>query len=96
MIELALQALRSEWELADKQGEFQILCNFLPGGTGEMSYETAAAALSGSVAMVKSAVHRLRGDFRQSLRRVVAQTVSAPHEIDEELRYLRDILWQQS
>lgn len=96
MIELAMKALRSEWDSHGRGEDFKILSHFLPGAAEELSYEAAAAALGGSGPMVKSAVHRLRSDFRQSLRRTVAQTVSAPHEIDEELRHLREILSKPS
>jgi len=34
------------------------------------------------------AVHRLRGRYREILRNEIAQTVSAPEEIEEEIRHL--------
>jgi RNA polymerase sigma-70 factor (ECF subfamily) len=37
---------------------------------------------------VKVAVHRLRRQFRDRLRDEIAQTVSSPEEIDDELRHL--------
>ncbi len=43
-------------------------------------------------ATVKTHVHRLRLRYREIVRREVARTVSAPHEIDEELRYLYTVL----
>jgi hypothetical protein len=39
-------------------------------------------------------VHRLRLRYREIVRHEVARTVSAPQEIDEELRYLCDVLAQ--
>ena len=41
---------------------------------------------------IKVAIHRLRGRFRELLRAEIARTVSAPHEIDEELRHLLQVL----
>ena len=37
---------------------------------------------------VKMAVHRLRGRYREILRNEIAQTVTAPEEIEEEIRHL--------
>ena len=44
------------------------------------------------VAVIKTTVHRMRRQFRDILRREVAVTVSAPHEIDDELRHLIHVL----
>jgi RNA polymerase sigma-70 factor (ECF subfamily) len=56
------------------------------------SYESVAARLGIPLNAVKTAIHRLRGNFRTVVRREVARTVSSPTEIDEELRYLRAVL----
>lgn len=72
--------------------QWPVLVRFLPGSGGPPSYEEAAAELGLSLAATKSAVHRVRGRFREDLRAAVARTVSAPHEIDEELRYLQRVL----
>jgi RNA polymerase sigma-70 factor (ECF subfamily) len=37
---------------------------------------------------LKVAVHRLRHRYRELLREEIAQTVTSPAEIDEEIRYL--------
>ena len=37
---------------------------------------------------VRVAVHRLRRRYRELLREEIADTVSSPEEIDEEIRYL--------
>jgi DNA-directed RNA polymerase specialized sigma24 family protein len=58
----------------------------------ETSYEDVAASLNVSQAVVKTTVHRMRKQFRELLRREVAMTVSTPHEIDDELRYLIQLL----
>ena len=41
-----------------------------------------------SEAATKSAVYRLRVRYREVLREEIAQTVSDPMEVDEELRHL--------
>ena len=41
---------------------------------------------------LKSELHRLRHRFKTLVRQEVASTVSAPHEIDEEMSYLQRVL----
>jgi RNA polymerase sigma-70 factor (ECF subfamily) len=51
-----------------------------------------AARLGMSDGAIKVAIHRLRARFRELLRAEIAKTVSAPHEIDDELRHLLRVL----
>jgi DNA-directed RNA polymerase specialized sigma24 family protein len=66
---------------------FAALKGFLTGAD-ETRYADVAAQLGVTLALVKTTVHRMRAQFRDILRREIAATVSAPHEIDEELRHL--------
>jgi RNA polymerase sigma-70 factor (ECF subfamily) len=88
----AITALRAEFAAREKMAEFEVLRLFLPGSTAASSLEAAAARLGTNVNAFKAALHRLRERFRELLRLEVARTVSAPHEIEEELRYLRTLL----
>ena len=72
---------------ADRAEMFAALKGFLTG-SDETRYATVAEQLEVSVAVVKTTVHRLRAEYRDILRREIAMTVSAPHEIDAELRHL--------
>ena len=58
----------------------------------DTSYESVAATLQVSESVVKTTVHRMRKQFRELLRREIAMTVSTPHEVDDELRYLIRLL----
>ena len=58
-----------------------------PGG-----YAAAARTLGTSEGAVKVAVHRLRKAFRAELRAAIAETVSDPADVDEELKYLERAL----
>lgn len=51
-----------------------------------------AAKLDMSEGAVKVAIHRLRSRYRELLRAEIAKTVCAPHEIDDELRHLLQVL----
>ena len=90
----ALNSLREELKAEGKTKLFEELKNFLAGGSELPSYDCASARMSLPRATVKTHVHRLRQRYREIVRREIARTVSAPQEIDEELRYLCDVLAQ--
>ncbi|HSS16417.1 MAG TPA: sigma-70 family RNA polymerase sigma factor [Candidatus Dormibacteraeota bacterium] len=90
----ALNSLREELRAEGKIKLFEQLKNFLIGGTVLPSYDEASAQMGIPRATVKTHVHRLRQRYREIVRREVARTVSSPHEINEELHYLCNILAQ--
>jgi RNA polymerase sigma-70 factor (ECF subfamily) len=88
----SLNSLREELQAEGKAQLFEQLKNFLTGGSVLPSYDEASALTGLPRATVKTNVHRLRQRYREIMRREIARTVSSPHEIDEELRYLCDVL----
>jgi len=93
ILENSLRAVQSEFEKSAGVGKFAVLRAFLPGSViVTPSYEEAAASLSMSVPALKSEVHRLRQRFKVLVRQEVANTVSAPHEIEEEMAHLQRVL----
>jgi RNA polymerase sigma-70 factor (ECF subfamily) len=88
----ATAALAAEFLAAGKQQVFDGLKQFLTGDAGELKYSQAAAALGMSEGAARVAVYRMRGRFRDLLRAEIGRTVSAPEEIDEELRFLLSAL----
>ena len=44
---------------------------------------------------MKVTIHRLRHRFRELLRLEIAHTVTRPEEIDEEIRYLAQVLREE-
>lgn len=88
----ALNSLRQELEAEGKVKLFEQLKNFLTGGSVLPSYDDTSARTGLPRATVKTHVYRLRQRYREIVRREVARTVSAPHEIDEELRHLCNVL----
>ena len=90
----ALDSLRQELHAEGKAQLFEQLKNFLTGGDFLPCYDEASARIGLPRATVKTHVHRFRQRYREIVRREVARTVSSPHEIDEELRYLCNILAQ--
>ncbi|HEX2750776.1 MAG TPA: hypothetical protein VHM91_22415 [Verrucomicrobiales bacterium] len=63
------------------------------GGAGEvLSYAEAGTRLQMSESAVRSEVLIWRRRLRELLRSEVRRTVSAPHEVDEEMSYLHQLL----
>ena len=85
IMERALAKLQDQY--AGEPARFLALKGFLTASE-TARYEAVAADLGVTVAVVKTAVHRMRRQFRDVLRSEIAATVSAPHEIDAELRHL--------
>ncbi len=88
----ALERVRAEFSEAGRSKVFAALQTFLPGVSAPPSYEDAAQRIGSSIPALKSEVHRLRLRFRVLIREEVAATVSAPHEIEEELAHLQSVL----
>lgn len=92
-LETALERLRIDYEAAHGPIAFAQIRKFLPASPQRVpDYASAAALLRTTPAALRVEVYRLRAQFRTFLRREVARTVSAPHEIDEELLYLNQVL----
>ncbi len=92
VVRASLERVERAYVEAGQEGLFAILRSFLPGGTPLPSYDEAAAMAGLSVAALNSQVHRMRRQFRDAVCLEVTATVSAPHEIDEEIGYLYRVL----
>jgi RNA polymerase sigma-70 factor (ECF subfamily) len=92
VLDQAIRQLESEHAAAGKQPLFEALYIFLQGERGSRSYAEIGAQLSMSEAAVKVAVHRLRRRCRELLRAAVADIVSGPLEVEDELRHLMRVL----
>jgi RNA polymerase sigma factor (sigma-70 family) len=92
LLECALAALRSELEQSGKLALFERLKVFVWGEKNALSYSAMAGQLGLSEGAVKVAVHRLRQRYGELLRAEIAQTVTTPAEVEEELRYLASVI----
>ncbi len=88
LLERVLNQLREEYGDAEKQRLFDALQVYLSGDKGGVSYAEMASRLNLTEGSVKMAVLRLRRRFGELLREEIAQTVSKPEEVDEEIRCL--------
>jgi RNA polymerase sigma factor (sigma-70 family) len=88
----ALRKLREEYARDGKSKEFDCLQTCFPGAHKPFSCAEAAQTLGISENAVRMAVNRLRRRFRELMRREVAAQGTSQEEIDEEIRYLLEIL----
>ncbi len=88
LLEQAWDRLRAECQAAGKLPLFEHLKAAQAEETQAQSYEQLAASLKLTESALRSALFRLRSRYREILREEVAQTVSDPREVDNEIRYL--------
>jgi RNA polymerase sigma factor (sigma-70 family) len=88
VLEQTLVRLRAEYERLQRLPEFERLKEFLTAERGTIPYGEVAAALGVSAGAARAAVHRLRKRFRELFREQIAQTVSNPDDLEDELRYV--------
>jgi RNA polymerase sigma factor (sigma-70 family) len=88
LLEQAVTKLREEFHAAGKQTLFDELKIFLTGEKRAVSHAELAAKLGMTEAAMKMAVSRLRRRYRELLHAEIANTVSNPGEVEEELRAL--------
>ncbi len=92
LLDRVLVELRDEYERAGNRDLFDALkcaLTFAPDAPG---YQQIAAQLDMTTGAVKVAVHRLRGRYRQHLRRAIADSVESEDDVDEEIRHLFHVL----
>jgi DNA-directed RNA polymerase specialized sigma24 family protein len=88
LLERVIMQLRDENGAEGKARSFEQLKPFLMSGKGAIPCAQAAAALDMTESAVRVAVHRLRRRYRELLRKEIAQTLSHPEQVDEEMRAL--------
>ncbi|HMC28630.1 MAG TPA: sigma-70 family RNA polymerase sigma factor [Verrucomicrobiae bacterium] len=88
LLEQVLSRLRAEFVAAAKGHLFEQLKIFLTGEKKPAAYSELAATLQTSEAALKMSVSRLRQRYGELLRAEIANTVSSPAEVEEELRNL--------
>lgn len=92
VLRVVLGRLRAEFETDATAGRFEVLKSFLMDPRGDVSYAEAAERLGTTVAAVRSSIFRLRQRYRELLRQEIANTVSSPGEVDDEVRHLLNVL----
>jgi RNA polymerase sigma-70 factor (ECF subfamily) len=85
LLEQVIARLRTECATEGKTKVFEQLRPFLMVGQGDIPYSQAAASLGWNEGAARVAVHRLRKRYRELLRAEIAQTLSEPASIEDEL-----------
>jgi RNA polymerase sigma factor (sigma-70 family) len=88
----ALDALASQQKEHGQSRQFEVLKPWLTGDLEQQTQAAAAAQLGMNEGAVKVAIHRLRRQFRELVKREIAQTLDNPAQVNDELGYLISIL----
>lgn len=92
VLDQALARLEAEYKSLGKQKLFESLCPILLGEKSSLTCASLGAQMGMTEGAVKVAAHRLRRRHRESVRAVIADTVSSAGELDDEIRSLFAIL----
>src|SRR5256884_335982 len=93
IVKRAWQQLQNAFETEGKAEWLEVLRPFVAGGgKTPLNQEEAATKLGVPIATLRTWLSRLRQRYREALRTEVANTVSDPAEVDQELHYLYQIL----
>jgi len=88
LLEEVQRRLRQAHRQEGKEAWYEALRFTLTGEQPHPSYAELAPQLGATEGAVKVAAHRLRRRYRVLLRELIAETVSPPEEVEDELRHL--------
>ena len=91
VLQRVITKLREEFIASGKEMEFERLAPFL-NNDSEFGYDAVAREAGISSGALRVSVHRMRRRYRHLLRAEIAETVSRPEEIDDEIRFLVSVL----
>jgi len=89
MLDRVLVRLQQEFAAAGRSARFEQLQPLLLGEKTGQTYAALAAAWETTEAAIKMSVSRMRRRYRELFMEEIAQTVSSPEEIEQELGHLR-------
>jgi len=92
LLDRVLSRLREEYVEADQTSLFDALQPFLAAKQGGEPYVAIAARLGRSEEAIKKAVQRMRQRYQKLFREEIAQTVSTPEKVEDELRHLCELM----
>jgi len=92
LLNTVFEQLQHEHRVQGKGEQFDNLKFCLTGHRSALPYIQLADQMAVSESAIKVMVHRLRTRYRQLLQQEIAHTVADAEAVDEELRYLFQIL----
>jgi RNA polymerase sigma-70 factor (ECF subfamily) len=88
LLACVIERLHAECAAENHGRLFEVLKPFLTVGKGAIPYPQAASELGISEGAARTAAHRLRRRYREVLRDEIAQTLSDPAQVAEEMQAL--------
>jgi RNA polymerase sigma-70 factor (ECF subfamily) len=88
LLEQVMAKLQTEFSVKGKAEYFERLSPLLSGEPAVSGYEALASELGTSPNALRVIVHRMRRRYGDLLRAEIAETVSTPAEVDDEVRFL--------
>lgn len=88
LLDQVIARLRAEAQAAGKEAQFETLQRFLVGAPADSTLAEAGVTLGLTPDAARQATHRLRQRYKTLLREEIAQTLSDPADVDDELKRL--------
>jgi len=92
IMERALTRLRTEFDAAGRERHLMVLGSFLHAEAGPGEYLKAGDQLGLTERAVKLAVHRLRRRYGRLVRDEIRETVVSESDVEDEMRYLVELM----
>jgi len=92
LVDEVFARLEAEYARSDKGELFHELKFFIAGEKQSAAYAASAQRLRMTEGALRVAAHRFRRRYREMFRDTVAQSVSCPDEIEEEMQHLLRVL----
>lgn len=92
LLDRALASLRADYRARNREAVLLALEPALLGHDDALDHAATAAVLGTTEGAVKVALHRMRTRLRELVRHQIAQTLTDPGSVDEELQHLFEAL----
>lgn len=83
-----MERLQQKFQQRQQESQFETFKQFLIGERQTGDYRVAAEHLKMTEDAVRQHVSRMRKEYRNLLREEIAETVSSPEEVEDEIRKL--------
>ena len=91
VLDAAMARVQARYAEGGRADLFDRLKPYLTGDE-PASYADLAAQGGGTPGQLRVAVHRLRQDYGRALRETIGETLERPEDVDEELKYLLEVI----
>jgi RNA polymerase sigma-70 factor (ECF subfamily) len=92
LLERVMQRLQGDYERAERLALYAAIQPHLAGGNGRPNYARLGESIGMSESAITVAVHRMRKRYGLLLREEIAATVATPGDVEDELRYLMNVV----